>query len=139
MFIDKVDKRILILLEANARTSAAAIGRKIGLSRTAVQDRLNKLEKIDVIRGYHASIAINQVNIIRAIIYVKIAERPCKPALQWLSSLESVLDVYSLSGEVDALVICAVPTPDDLTRLNDTIGEHKFISNSNSQVILGKY
>lgn len=45
MQLDKTNKRILALLEKNARMSAAAIGREIGLSRPAVQDRIAAMEQ----------------------------------------------------------------------------------------------
>ncbi|MHA3916064.1 Lrp/AsnC family transcriptional regulator [Halovulum sp. GXIMD14793] len=115
--MDRTDKRILAVLERNARTSAAEIGRQIGLSRTAVQDRLSKLETSGVIGGYRVQISDTQVGLIRAVIFVKIAARPCEQALNWMVSLEGVQEVASLSGEIDAIVRCTVPDVVALTAL----------------------
>lgn len=134
--MDHTDRRILAVLESNARTSAAEIGRQIGLSRTAVQDRLSKLEASGVITGYHVRLADAQDNLIRAVLFVKIAVRPCDPALNWMTSLEGVQEVISLSGELDALVRCTVPDVATLTALNDRIGASDHIASSNSSVVL---
>lgn len=134
--LDRTDKRILAVLEKNARISVAEIGRTIGLSRPAVQDRINKMEACGVIAGYHTDISYEHDRLIRAILFVKIAQRPCDQALKWIASLEGVQEVLSLSGEIDALVKCAVPSVQALTALNDKIGASKLIANSTSHIIL---
>ena len=134
--LDHTDRRILAVLERNARTSVTEIGRQIGLSRTAVQDRLSKLETSGVIDGYSVRVADGQDDLIRAILFVKIAARPCAPALKWMASLEGVQDVVSLSGELDAVVRCAVPDVTALTALNDRIGASDLIMNSKSSIVL---
>lgn len=136
MALDQMDKRILAVLEGNARTSAAEIGRRIGLSRTAVQDRLSKLETSGIIGGYRVVISDAEGDLIRAALFVKIAVRPCEPALNWIASLNGVQEVVSLSGDIDALVRCAVPDVAALTALNDKIGQSELITSSNSSVIL---
>ena len=46
------DEALLSLLRENARASTAEIARKLGLSRTTVQNRIARLEAEGVIRGY---------------------------------------------------------------------------------------
>lgn len=79
--LDQTDKRILIILDRNARIRLAALGRENGLSRTAVQDRVTKLETQGVIRGYHTDYTSTQARMIRALLFVKFAARPCDLAL----------------------------------------------------------
>ena len=134
--MDHTDRRILAVLERNARTSVTEIGRQIGLSRTAVQDRLSKLETSGVIDGYSVRVADGQDDLIRAVLFVKIAVRPCEPALKWMASLEGVQEVVSLSGELDAVVRCAVPDVAALTALNDRIGVSDLIASSKSSIVL---
>lgn len=49
--IDDTDTRILEILEADGRTPAAHIAKKVGLSRPAVAERISKLEESGVILG----------------------------------------------------------------------------------------
>lgn len=52
--LDEIDLRILDLLQQDARCSRADIGKAIGLSAAAVHERIKKLERSGVIRGYTA-------------------------------------------------------------------------------------
>lgn len=134
--LDQTDRRILAVLEGNARTSAAEIGRQIGLSRTAVQDRLSKLEATGVISGYRVQVAEARDDMIRAVLFVRISTKPCDLALNWMASLEGVVEVVSLAGELDAVVRCTVPNVAALTALNDKIGANDLIAESRSSVVL---
>ncbi|WP_323779634.1 Lrp/AsnC family transcriptional regulator [Leisingera sp.] len=135
MIIDRTNKRILALLEQNARLSAAAVGREIGLSRPAVQDRIAAMEQQGVIKGYHAE-TDERAGLTHAVLFVRIAERPCDRALRWLASLDGVAAVASLSGETDALVTVALPSVSELAALNDTVAASPLIASSLSQVVL---
>lgn len=134
--MDRTDKRIVALLERDGRISAAELGRQIGLSRTAVQDRISKLEASGIITGYHAKIAADHDSLIRAMLFVRIAIRPCDKALNWLCGLEGVQSVASISGDIDAVVTCVVPDVESLTALNDKIGASDLITSSQSSLIL---
>ncbi|GLS81344.1 Lrp/AsnC family transcriptional regulator [Paracoccus marinus] len=138
MDLDRTNKRILAMLEANGRLSAAAIGREIGLSRTAVQDRIAGMEQRGTISGYHAAIE-DGPGLVRAVLFVGIAERPCDKALRWLASLEGVTAVLSLSGEVDAVVSAVLPGVEALSALNDRVAQSPMISAVRSQVVLRRY
>ncbi|CAL75314.1 putative Transcriptional regulator, AsnC/Lrp family [Bradyrhizobium sp. ORS 278] len=138
MDIDRTNKRILALLEQNARLSATAIGREIGLSRPAVQERILAMEQSGIIQGYHATTG-EAAGLTRAVLFIRIAERPCTKALAWLSSLDGVASVLSLAGEWDALAIVALPSVADLSALNDAIAASALISESRSQIVLQKY
>lgn len=65
---DKTDKRIPALLERNARASSTAIGREIGLSRTAVQDRITRMEAGGIIQGYHVVSSQEAAGLVKALI-----------------------------------------------------------------------
>lgn len=115
--------------------SATAIGKEIGLSRPAVQDRIAAMEQGGVIRGYHAAID-DSAGIVRAVLFISIAERPCDKALGWLASLDGVTSVISLAGEVDAIVSATLSTASDLAAMNDRISSSPLIAASRSQVVL---
>ena len=51
MSIESPDARLLTLLRENARLSTAEIARRLGLSRTTVQSRIERLERDGVITG----------------------------------------------------------------------------------------
>jgi DNA-binding Lrp family transcriptional regulator len=134
--MDATDKRILALLHDNARIPFAEVGRTIGLSRTAVQDRVARLEANGTIAGYQTKITNREALPLQAVVTVKITSRPCDPALNWLVSLPEVHQVMSIAGEFDALLLCHVADAGHLSRLNDTIGSNPLIASATSHLVL---
>ncbi|MEE8575666.1 MAG: winged helix-turn-helix transcriptional regulator, partial [candidate division Zixibacteria bacterium] len=53
--IDNVDRKILSLLQENARISNAQIAREVSLAPSGILERIRKLEAKGIIKGYHAS------------------------------------------------------------------------------------
>jgi Lrp/AsnC family leucine-responsive transcriptional regulator len=52
--LDRIDRNIIAALSADGRLSMAALGAKVGLSKTPVQARVRRLEEAGYIRGYQA-------------------------------------------------------------------------------------
>ncbi len=136
--IDPTNAKILALLQADARMSASAIGKSVHLSRQAVQDRISRMEQSGVIRGYHADVA-ETAGSVQAVLTIRIADRPCAPALEWLTRLAGVTSVMSVSGDSDAVVLASLPSLEALSRLNDAVATSPLISAQQSQVILRRY
>lgn len=118
--------------------TAAAIGRTIGLSRPAVQERISLMERSGLILGYHADVA-ETLGLVSAVLFIQIAERPCEKALQWLMTLAGVTSAFSLAGEIDAIVFASVPTMADLSALNDQVLASPLILATKSTVVLRQY
>lgn len=134
MELDQTNLRILSLLEKDARLATAEIARQVNLSRPAVQERIARMEASGVIAGYR--VQIGQVGGVQALVFVRIASRPCDPALQFLAAQEGVVEVVSLSGELDAVVRVSLPSVEALADLNEVIGSADLIAEARSQVIL---
>lgn len=52
--IDDLDRRLITLIQVDSSLSYAELGRRVGLSVSAVNERVRKLERADVIQGYSA-------------------------------------------------------------------------------------
>ena len=61
--LDNTDWAILSELQVDARLSYAEIGRRVGLSSPAVQERVRRLEEISVIKGYRVDIEPTKVGL----------------------------------------------------------------------------
>lgn len=69
--IDSYDKKILALLQADARLTMAELGRQVNLSQPAVTERVRKLEAAQIITGYHAQVSAEALGFgIRALLRV---------------------------------------------------------------------
>lgn len=56
MKIDHIDKKILEILQRNAKITNAALSKEIGLSPAPTLERVKKLESCGIIKSYHAEI-----------------------------------------------------------------------------------
>ena len=54
--MDKIDRKILSLLQENARYPLKYLAQKVFLSSPAVSTRIERMEKAGIITGYHATI-----------------------------------------------------------------------------------
>jgi Lrp/AsnC family leucine-responsive transcriptional regulator len=100
--LDELDHRIIALLIGDGRTPTAQIAEHIGLSRTAVSDRLDKLERQGVIRGTTA--VVDPVALGRAITAFVSARGSTLSPAAWkkfreLMSGEQILEVHTVAGD----------------------------------------
>jgi Lrp/AsnC family transcriptional regulator, leucine-responsive regulatory protein len=58
--MDEINSRILALLQEDARTSYAELGREVGLTAPAIAERVRRLETDGIITGYHAGIDLEK-------------------------------------------------------------------------------
>ena len=59
--LDRIAWRIIEELQQDARLSWAELGRRVGLTTPAVAERVYRLEKLGVIRGFHADINLERL------------------------------------------------------------------------------
>ncbi|HSG36487.1 MAG TPA: AsnC family transcriptional regulator, partial [Paracoccaceae bacterium] len=97
--LDDTDRRLLALLGANARTPVAKLGTKLGLARTTVQARLDRLERSGVIAGYTVKLSEDaRAGQIRATVLIHITPAAQSAVLRQLERLPAVERVHTTSG-----------------------------------------
>lgn len=135
--LDPTNRRLLALLKEHGRTSASDLGRTLGLSRTAVQDRIRRLEKAGVILGYTAVVSVvEDLPPVSALVSINISERPCAPVLALLRTLPEVERLFSVAGPTDAVILVRVADTQALSALVDRISAIKHISKATAAVVL---
>ncbi|GAE37214.1 transcriptional regulator [Halalkalibacter akibai JCM 9157] len=93
--MDEIDKSILIELQHNARISVTELGKKIGLSTPAANERLKKLEEKEVIEGYRAVINPEKVNK-HVTAFILYDTKRCKEFREFCKEHPSVIECHSL-------------------------------------------
>lgn len=116
--MDDVDGKIIAALRENGRATFADLGRQVGLSASAVHERVGKLESSGVITGYHAVVDPSAVGLgVTALIGIHPTDvaddEDVAVALAGLSEVESC---YRVAGEESFVVKVRVATVDDLER-----------------------
>lgn len=119
--MDELDRRITGVLRDDARIPIAELGRRVGLSRTAVLARVRRLEDDDVLRGYHARVVLPEEGA-RHVARVAITARggTNRAYVRRVQDLPEVVELESVAGETDLLAKVVTP---DAARLDAVIDE----------------
>lgn len=136
MQTDETDLALLSLLGENARMPVATLARKLGLARTTVQARLDRLENTGVILGYNIRLGQAARPPLRATVLVSIEPRTAPAVLSRLKSLPEVRRVHTTSGRFDLIVSLEAATTEALDETLDRIGEAKGVNRSESLIHL---
>ncbi|GAB5506282.1 MAG: Lrp/AsnC family transcriptional regulator [Rhizobiaceae bacterium] len=111
--MDRLDRKILRLLQENTTLAVADIAKKVGLSTTPCWRRIQKLEEEGVIRRRVAILEPSKVN---ASVTVFVSIRTNMHSLEWLKRFSEVIqefpevvEFYRMSGDVDYLLRVVVP------------------------------
>ena len=108
--MDSVSWQILGLLQQNARISFSEIGRRVGLTPTAVAERMRRLEDARIIRGYRLEIGADQVGYAMTV-FIRVAVRPGASAqlARLAGATPEVLECYRITGD-DSYLLKAIVT-----------------------------
>jgi Lrp/AsnC family transcriptional regulator, leucine-responsive regulatory protein len=116
--IDAIDRQLLALLARDSRISQRALGRELRMSPPAIGDRIARLERDGVIRGYTVSIdwsALGYVTCYLAVSAMQGAEQGLVMAA--LHQLPEVEEVIVITGSLDMLARVRVRDHGHLRRL----------------------
>ncbi|WP_111733533.1 Lrp/AsnC family transcriptional regulator [Roseovarius amoyensis] len=136
MQIDNLDRALLALLRENARLPVAVLARRLGLARTTVQARLDRLEATGIVQGYTVRLNESLSAPLRATALVSIEPRSAPAVLARLESLPGVRTVHTTSGRFDLIVGLEASSTEELDATLDRIGEAKGVRGSESLIRL---
>ena len=137
MRITPADELLLSQLRENARASTADIARKLGLSRTTVQNRLARLEQQGVIRGYTVRVDDElERNRIRAHILITLRPKQMPSVVKTLQAMPEVRVLYSISGGFDLIAQAVAASVGEMDVLTDAIGAIDGVERTTTSIIL---
>jgi Lrp/AsnC family leucine-responsive transcriptional regulator len=137
--LDSSDMEILELLQEDARTPNAEIGRRVGMVPSAIFQRLRKLERRGVIVGHETRIDPHAVGLgLTAFVFVKADERVGSlEAAHRLAELPEVQELHHVAGEDCYLVKVHVPDTARLGRLlREKVGAIGSVQSTRTTIVL---
>lgn len=134
--MDDKDQKLLSLLRENARLSTSELARKMGLSRTTVQDRMARLEDRGVIAGYTIRLGDKGDQKVRAIVMFKIRPRTQAAVVSRIKSMMEVFSLYSISGDNDLCAVVGAENTSALDRALDKLGAIEGVERTRSSIML---
>lgn len=135
--MDDIDGGLVKLLAQNARMPVATLAKRLGVARSTVQARLERLETRGIIAGYTLRLgAAARERAIRATVLVQMEPRATPAILARLKAMPRVERAITTSGRFDLVLDIAAPTTEDIDTTLDEIGAIPGVTDSESLIHL---
>ncbi|TRX75376.1 Lrp/AsnC family transcriptional regulator [Pseudomonas mangiferae] len=138
--MDKFDRQILALLRADARTPVSHIAREVSLSRSAVSERVRRLEADGVIRGYHAQVAEPGAGSgVQAYLELFYKDTRCLEHVARMRAFPEIRRCCGISGETDMLVYVEAPSMARLSEIRAAIEGYPGMQRVKTHVVVQEW
>lgn len=131
------DRQLLVLLQKNAREPTASLARKLGVSRTTVQERIQRLEASNVINGY--SVRINEgklANTVKCFCFAACDNKSYTAIIRQLKEIDAVRAVHSISGEWDIVMQLSIANLEELNKVVNAINGIPGVNRTATHIIM---
>ncbi|MFK7806708.1 MAG: Lrp/AsnC family transcriptional regulator [Saprospiraceae bacterium] len=106
--MDKVDLKILKILQENSKITNLELSKKIGLSPAPTLERVKKLENSGIIESYHAVVKPQAIGLsVKTFVLVSLAwqkENALNNFLDKIKAIDEITECYIITGEADFLI-----------------------------------
>lgn len=141
--LDKIDLKILRILQQNGRITNLELSGKIGLSPAPTLERVKKLEKAKLIKGYHAEVDENVLGIgIMAFIEVSLARQVINAIENFkkqINEIPNITECYQVTGSADYMLkvmVTDIPAFEKL--ISEKLSSIEEIGTMKTMMILSK-
>lgn len=123
--LDKLDRKILAALYRDARISKTRMSEEVGLSSTRCAERMRRLEKSSVVRGYHADVDLRLLARL-SFFHVQVRLFDTTPAKmrqfeQVISRIDVVISCQAVLGTIDYIMTVVAPSTEEFQAIMDDI------------------
>jgi DNA-binding Lrp family transcriptional regulator len=140
MHLDDIDRRLLRLVLADARRSNSNLGADVGLSPSAVQRRLRRLEREGAIRGWSATVDPAALGwTLEAHIELSLQGNVAPAAIRaLLSDQPEVVEACTMTGPTDAWARLLVRDAQHLEQVVERIRASRLIARTETEIVLSR-
>jgi Lrp/AsnC family transcriptional regulator, leucine-responsive regulatory protein len=134
---DAIDRRMIALLQDNARLPLVALAKAVGLSRSAVQERLQRLERSGAIAGYTLRLGPPPLQQVQAWLLLRFADGfSCDDVVPALAARDDVRLCHSVAGDIDLMLLVAVAHLEALASLREVVAAMKGVDDVRTVPVL---
>ncbi len=140
--LDEIDKRILMILMENSRTSLIDIAERLkefGIEATAttVKRRMDAMVKKGIIKKYTVQLDVKKVNYdYLSLLEIKVEPSMLSEAIKNLSSMHEITELYVIENESNIFAKVRCRTSDELVRFIERLSRIPYIKGLKSRLVL---
>ncbi|WP_419885472.1 Lrp/AsnC family transcriptional regulator [Paenibacillus sp. B-A-8] len=116
--MDEIDKKIMQLLQHNARMPISQISKEVSMSQPSVKERMIKLEERNIISGYHTAFNLRDLNR-GTTTFILIKTEHCQELTDFCNNAMEVTDFFRISGEYNYLIKVQTSSIEALAEFQD--------------------
>ena len=121
MELDKIDRKLLNLLQGDAKAPYAKLAKRLGISSSGIHKRVKKLVDAGMIQKFVAVVDPQVVGkTLKAFMGISTSPGTCGEVIAQLSQRPEVLEIHEVAGEHDLFVKLIT---DDTLKLNEILHE----------------
>ena len=141
--LDKIDFKILKILQENAKITNLQLSGEIGLSPAPTLERVKKLENAKLIKGYYAEVNEAALGVgIKAIIQITLTrqiENAIANFKKEINKIPEIMECYQVTGSADYILIVMLKDIRDFEMLISTrLSKMEEIGQMQTMMILSK-
>ena len=135
--LDEIDKKIIKVLQNDARTSLRKIAELVKVSLGTVSNRVKKMEKNGVIKGYSVILDPDQIGWeLNVVIGLRIQKGRLIEIQEKIAKDSRVHGVYDVTGDFDSMVIARAKNRKDLDDLSKNVLSIDGVERSITHLVL---
>ena len=135
--MDDIDRKILKLLQENARTSLKTIAEKTFLSSPAVSSRIERMEREGIILGYEAQVDPSKLGYhILAFINLNVLPEDKPKFYAYANGVPNILECSCVTGEYSMLMKVAFPSTRELDIF---VGQLQTYGKTSTQIVFSTH
>ncbi|BCG59065.1 AsnC family transcriptional regulator [Paenibacillus sp. URB8-2] len=118
--MDDIDKKIMALLQYNARMSISQISKEVAMSQPSVKERMIKLEEKNIISGYNTVFSLRELNR-GTTTFILLKTEHCQEITDFCKNAMEVTDFFRISGEYNYLIKVQTASIEELAEFQDCL------------------
>ncbi len=143
MKLDKIDLKILKILQQKGKITNVQLSNQVGLSPGPTLERVRKLESSGIIKNYHARLDLNKIGLgFTALINLSLGRQKENTIMNFkkaISEIDEVVECYQLTGNYDyqlKVVVKDIPSFEAL--IADKLSKIEEIGSMQTMVVLSE-
>ncbi|KYG78368.1 AsnC family transcriptional regulator [Roseivirga spongicola] len=142
--LDKIDRKILDILQSNAKITNAQLSKEIGLSPAPTLERVKKLENSGIIKSYHAKLDTDKIGMgVSTFVYATLKghnKSNIEIFMEAINKIEEVIECHHVTGSGDfVLKVIAKDIASYQQLMLEKVSDISVVDNLQSMVILSTF
>lgn len=142
--LDQIDRKILDILQKEAKITNAQLSKEIGLSPAPTLERVKKLEQTGIIQSYHARLDPTKIGLgVSTFVHVSLKghnKKNINTFLEAINQIDEIIECHHITGTGDFILkVIAKDISSYQTLMLERVSEIEVVDNMQSMVILSTF